>query len=95
LHAKIACNWQPVAFKLYLSGHQLHVNCTRVAASRRRIPINFLILHVAEFACDWRPLRYNLNATGCQSHAIFAHASSQYKKNLQLLKTRCQNNYLN
>ncbi len=33
-HAKFACDRLPVAYKLYPSGRQLHINCTRVAASR-------------------------------------------------------------
>jgi hypothetical protein len=31
-HAKFACDWQPAAYKLYPSGCQSHINCTRVAA---------------------------------------------------------------
>ncbi len=50
-HAKIACGWRPVAFKLYLSGCQSHANCTRVAASRRQISVDFI--HVA---WDWWPV---------------------------------------
>ncbi len=34
VHAKFACDWRLVAYKLYLSDLQLHANCTRVAASR-------------------------------------------------------------
>jgi hypothetical protein len=64
-HAKIACDCWLVAFKLYPSGCQLHANCTRVAASRRQIPIDFF-----HFACDWRPQGYNLHATGSHSGTI-------------------------
>ncbi len=32
-HAKFACHWWPVAYKFYLSGRQMHANCTLVAAS--------------------------------------------------------------
>jgi len=55
-HAKIACDWGPVALHWYPHG-----NCTREAGSQA----NFI--HVA---CDWRPHRYNLHATGSQSGMI-------------------------
>jgi hypothetical protein len=55
----LVTEWPPVACKLYLSGRQLHANCTRVAASRMQILADFI--HVA---CDWRPHGYNLYETG-------------------------------
>jgi hypothetical protein len=48
----------PVACKLCPSGRQSHANCTRVAASRMQISVNFI--HVA---CDCRPSGYNLHGT--------------------------------
>jgi hypothetical protein len=73
---QIVSVWPPVACKscMRLAG-QSHSNCTRVAASRMLIPVDFI--HVAcdwwprvQFACDWRPLAYNLNATGGHSGTI-------------------------
>jgi hypothetical protein len=51
-----------------------HANCTRVAASRMQISVDFI--HVA---CDWQPRKYNFYATGGQLHANFACASSQLR----------------
>ncbi len=57
--------WPPVACKLYLSGLRSHANCTRLAASRMQISVDFI--HVA---CDWRPHSYNFHATGGHSGTI-------------------------
>ncbi len=35
--AKIACDWWPVALKLYPSGCHLHANCTHVVASHMQL----------------------------------------------------------
>ncbi len=72
-HAKFACDWRPVAYKLYPSGRQSHINCTRVAASRMQIvpawpPVACNIIKSPEicmglaatrvqFACDWAATR--------------------------------------
>ncbi len=57
-HAKFACNWPPVAYKLYPSGRQLHINCTRVAASRMKT------VHEPPVACNMNTVGRNLHATG-------------------------------
>jgi hypothetical protein len=80
---QIVPEWPPV-----------NANCTRVAASRMQIYVDFIMLHATgchagticmrlaatrvQFAYDWRPLGYNLYVTGSQSHANFACASGQY-----------------
>jgi hypothetical protein len=56
-HANNGCDWRPVACKLYLCGSHSNANCSRVAASCRQIPVDFI--HVA---CNWRPRGYNLPA---------------------------------
>jgi hypothetical protein len=99
-HAKIECDWRPVAYKLCPSGRQSHVNCIREAASRMKISLDFI--HVA---CDWRPRGYNLHATGGHSGTIykplaasriqFLHAqAASTVQSRQFLKAHCQNNYL-
>ncbi len=65
-HTKFACDWRQFAYKLYLSGRQLHTNCTRVAASRRQHEQNR-----TKFACDWQPHRYILHVTGGHSGTIY------------------------
>ncbi len=47
------------------SGRQSHTNCTRVAASRMQISVDFI--HVA---CNCLPRGYNLHATGGHSGTI-------------------------
>ncbi len=53
-HAKIACDLR-----------QSHANCTRVAAIRMQIPIDFIY-----GACNWRPRWYNSYETGKHSDTI-------------------------
>ncbi len=90
-HAKIACDYSGQSHSNCTpSGCQSHANCTRVAASRRQIPIGFFCMRLAatwvQFACIWRPLGYIFYATGghlvtiwmrlAASRMLFLHATS-------------------
>jgi hypothetical protein len=56
-HAKFACDWRPIAYKLYPSGRQSHINRARVVASRMQIvPV-------------WLPVPCNVNKIGRNLHA--------------------------
>jgi hypothetical protein len=61
-HAKFASPWQPVAYKLCPSGHQSHMNCTWVAASRMQIVPAWLPV-----ACNMNKINRNLHATVASS----------------------------
>ncbi len=91
-HAIIACHWRPVTLKMYPSGSQWYVTCTRVAASCSKITVNFilfiqLVATPAQFACGWWPFRYNLNVTGHWSHAIFACISRQFSEEMPVFES--------
>ncbi len=63
-HAKLACDWQPVTYKLYLSGRKSHIICTWVAASWMQIvPV-------------WPPVACNMNKNGRNLHATGGHAGA-------------------
>ncbi len=63
-HAKFACDWQPVAYKLYPRGRQLHIICTRVAASHMQtVPL-------------WPSVAYNMNKNRRNLHATGGHAGT-------------------
>jgi hypothetical protein len=67
-HAKIACDWQPVAIILYLSGRQSHANYTRVAASRRQI------------IPAWPSVACKLYPRGRQSHANYTRVAASRRQ---------------
>jgi hypothetical protein len=68
----------------YLSGCQLHENCTRVAASRMQISADFI--HVA---CYWRPRRYNLHSTGGHSVTIYMRLTTSSMQTVHALAASC------
>ncbi len=69
-HAKFACDWRPVAYKLYPSGRQSHATCIKSAEICMRLAATQV-----QFTCNWRPLRYNLHATG--GHSVSRQETSR------------------
>jgi hypothetical protein len=60
-----ARNWPLAHAKFVLSGRQLHINCTRVAASRMQMVPAWLPV-----ACNMNKICGNLHATGGHSDTI-------------------------
>jgi hypothetical protein len=100
-HAKIACHWRPVTLKMYPSGSQWYVTCTRVAASCSQITVNFI-----HFSYNWWQHRHNLHVAGGRSGTIlmwlvtsrmqFLHAlATSSVQRCLYLRAHSQNNYLN
>jgi hypothetical protein len=73
---------------LYATGGQLHANCTRVAASRMQISVDFI-----HNACDWRPRRYNLHATGGHSGTINMQLAASRMQTLHALAASCMQSH--